>query len=195
MRKRGRYAKSGRAATPPKRSKSKQKPKTKRAPKAAPPLPVEPHPISRELWLAWVVSYAEASPLEHEDTRLTLAETLATARTIVLAFAEIAPIALTDGQSRMLARALKESRDIAKALGLDKIDKTRRKRKPSSAAAPSSTPAAAPKDPNAEDRGPSAVAGGKLGNEGRRSVEPEGARVDLSGDDPPPSRLEDFVLR
>jgi hypothetical protein len=154
--------------------------KYKAAGVAAPPFAT----VSRETWQAWVDEYTEGSPLEHEPTRRGLAEGLATARRIVTEFAERPPMTLTDGEARLLAKALKELRDTTRALALDRIDKARRKR-----ARTDTT-----KETHATNSGRTgAMAPRKLDGEGRKPMEPRGPRVGAEGNPPATVRMEDLL--
>lgn len=140
--------------------------------------------VSRETWQAWVDEYTEGSPLEHEPTRRGLAEGLATARRIVTEFAERPPTRLTDGEARLLAKALKELRDTTRALALDRVDKARRKR-----ARTDTT-----KETHATNSGRAgAVAQRKLDGQGRQPVEPRGPRVGAGPNPATTVRMEDLL--
>lgn len=204
VRKRGRYGTSKPAAPAPKaKGRAKVVASGVRAPSAAPTPPglVE---VSAEQYRGWVEDWVASSPVEHEGTRRTLAEALADARRVNLELGSRPTDQLTDGQSRLLLRALREVRELAKALGTDRLKKKKRAQQwsPGQDAAPAQ-PAAAPevtdgstrtRSPEAPDRrGPDLVAGAELPDEGRPPVVDQGPPVGEGGAVPPRVRLADLL--
>lgn len=205
VRKRGRYGTSKPAAPAPKAKGRRAKVASGvRAPSAA-PTPTGLVEVSAEQYRGWVEDWVSSSPVEHEGTRRTLAEALADARRVNLELGSRPTDQLTDGQSRLLLRALREVRELAKALGTDRLKKKKRAQQwsPGQDAAPAQPTPAAPevtdgstrtRSPEPPDRrGPDLVAGAELPDEGRPPVVDQGQSVGEGGAVPPRVRLADLL--
>jgi len=208
VRKRGRYGTSKPAPKAKgRRAKAAVVASGVRAPSAA-PTPAGLVEVTAEQYRGWVDDWVASSPVEHEGTRRTLAEALADARRVNLELGSRPTDQLTDGQSRLLLRALREVRELAKALGTDRLKKKKRAQQwsPGQDAAPAPLPpAAAPEvtdgrtstsssSPAAPDRrGPDRVAGVELSDEGRPPVVDQGPNVGEGGAVPPRVRLADLL--